>query len=199
MTEPTLHALLTRISRLLQAEDRAASPGLPPVQLHALDYLSRCNRYSDRPAAVAEYLGITKGTASQSLRVLMEAGLIEKHTNPDDRRSVHLLVTDEGRDVVAASGSKVLLDKALAELPSETSASLGEGLRDLLRAMQRANAGRSFGVCRTCRHFQTSDGSDFSEDAYRCGLTQEALSAADSSLICREHETRIEASTRAEP
>lgn len=195
MTEPTLHTLLTRIARLLQAEDRAASPGLPPVQLHALDYLSRCNRYSDRPAAVAEYLGITKGTTSQSLRVLMEAGLIEKHTNPDDRRSVHLLVTDAGRDLVAAAGSKVLLDRALAQWPPETTDQLGEGLRDLLRAMQRANAGRSFGVCRTCRHFQTSDGPDSNEAGHRCGLTQEALSTADSGLICREHEIPIEAPT----
>lgn len=40
-------------------------------------------------------------------------------------------------------------------------------------------------VCHTCRFFGRE------EPGYRCGLTGEPLSAADSTRICREHE-RVE-------
>ncbi len=62
---------------------------LQPVQLSALHYLARCNRYSDTPLGVTEYLGLTKGTVSQSLKVLEGRGLISKLPDARDRRSVH--------------------------------------------------------------------------------------------------------------
>jgi DNA-binding MarR family transcriptional regulator len=47
-----------------------AAHGLQPVQLEVLNYLSSCNRYSDTPMAVTEYLGQTKGTVSQTIKTL---------------------------------------------------------------------------------------------------------------------------------
>ena len=43
-------------------------------------------------------------------------------------------------------------------------------------------AGAAFGVCRSCSHFQREGAG-----RYRCGLTQEPLSASDSQRLCREH------------
>ncbi|MFN2812475.1 MarR family winged helix-turn-helix transcriptional regulator, partial [Escherichia coli] len=71
-------------------------------QLSALHYLARCNRYSDTPLGVTEYLGLTKGTVSQSLKVLEGRGLISKLPDARDRRSVHLRLTDAGRALIEA-------------------------------------------------------------------------------------------------
>ena len=179
----TLYEYLTRISRLLQADERAGAAGLQPVQLHALEYLALCNRYSDRPAAVAEYLRITKGTASQTLRVLEGRGLIAKRADARDRRIVRLRVTPKGRRLLRRETPPPVVTAALADLSAAEQEMLFAALDTLLRKLQRINEGRTFGVCQTCRHFISEETGKF-----RCGLTAERLSAADSHRICREHE-----------
>lgn len=55
-----------------------------------------------------------------------------------------------------------------------------QGLHALLAALQRHNGHRAVGVCRDCACFLVEG------DGYRCGLTNEALAAAQTSKICRE-------------
>jgi len=174
--------LLERIGNLLRwlQRESAVRHGLQPVHLSALGYLARANRYSDTPAAVTEYLGVTKGTASQTLLLLERKGLLERSPDEGDRRVVRLALTPAGRRIAAESSPPAALAAALEQLDVQH---LEETLGGLLAGLQRANGLRTFGVCHTCRHFlQSGSGS-------RCGLTGEPLSKDDSSRICREHET----------
>lgn len=182
MTGPGAYELLERIANLVRAEERRAGAelGLQPVQLHALAYLSRCNRYSDTPAAVTEYLGVTKGTASQTLRRLQDKGLVRAKSDRDDARRVRLTVTARGKRAVEAAVPPPALRAAFERF--DRSAGKVGTLTELLAALQRANSGRPFGVCSTCRHFQRSG------TGHTCGLTGEPLSAEDATRICREHE-----------
>ena len=177
--------LLERIGNLLRSKQRdtAGRYSLQPVHLSALGYLARANRYSDTPAAVTEYLGVTKGTASQTLLVLERKGLLERRPDGSDGRVVRLALTPAGRSVAAEALAPEGLQAALTGLHP---GNLEEALAGLLAGLQRANGLRSFGVCHTCRHF-TRAGSRF-----RCGLTGEGLTKADSSRICREHEVVAE-------
>lgn len=72
MSAIALYDYLERLTSLMRAWSREQPlvAELQPVQLSALHYLARCNRYSDTPLGVTEYLGLTKGTVSQSLKVL---------------------------------------------------------------------------------------------------------------------------------
>ena len=176
---------LTRITRLIQAEERASAAGLLPVQLHALDYLARCNRYSDRPAAVGDYLQITKGTASQTLLALDRRGLIEKRADAEDRRVVRLRITRKGHALLRRAMPPPLVGGALDTLQASEQKKLLAALDALLRRLQVVNNGRTFGVCHTCRHFQRD-----ADDHFRRGLTTEPLSSTDGRRICREHEPR---------
>ena len=94
--------LLERITGLLRNERRQllASHGLQPVQFEALNYLAHCNRYSDTPMAVTEYLGQTKGTVSQTLKVLENKGLIVKIGDDKDKRVSHLKLTEAGKSLI---------------------------------------------------------------------------------------------------
>ena len=85
--------LVERLGNLLRAEFRRAGADeqLQPVHVHALVYLTRANRYSNTPQAMAEYLGLTKGTMSQSLLLLDRRGLIERYQDDLDRRVVRLV------------------------------------------------------------------------------------------------------------
>ena len=156
--------------------------GLQPVQIEALSYLTRCNRYSDTPQAVTEYLGLTKGTVSQSLKVLEQKGLLRKQQDTEDKRITHLAVTAKGRKLVDQALSAKSLEGALAKIRSSQSNKLEEILRSLLREMQHLHNRKTFAACHTCR-FNEQHGKK-----YMCGLTQEPLSEQEIQLICREHE-----------
>ncbi|MGY6217235.1 MarR family winged helix-turn-helix transcriptional regulator [Methylolobus aquaticus] len=181
---------LERIGNLVRMGARRVPPvnGIQPVQLEALHYLSSCNRYSNTPLAVAEYLGLTKGTVSQTLSVLEANGLIEKIPDGKDRRVVRLVLTPTGEALLAEAIPPRVLALAMAELTDQASQEIVAALQGLLQAMQKANQLKSFGVCGTCRHHRLeADGSRW------CGLTLEALQPSDAEKICREHTAPDEA------
>lgn len=81
-------SLIERLVRLLRSEE--FDSGLIPAQWEALRYLARCNRFSDSPAALAAYMGSTRGTVSQTVRALERKGLVEKTPRQGEGRSVTL-------------------------------------------------------------------------------------------------------------
>ncbi|MEJ2419540.1 MAG: winged helix DNA-binding protein, partial [Exilibacterium sp.] len=73
---------------------------------------SICIRYSGMPMGVTDYLGQTKGTISQSLKNLERKGLIEKLADSEDKRVVHLQLTQAGHAVVDSLLPSPLLQSA---------------------------------------------------------------------------------------
>lgn len=176
--------LIERLGRLLRAERHAQS--LNPVQWEALRYLARCNRFSNTPSALAAYLQATKGTVSQTLNALERKGLIARLSDPASARIVRLALTNAGRKLSAKDPLLGLAD-AIDSLPEYRAADLSQALLDVLAQWQRANSGKPFGACRTCRHFRK----DASGGApHWCALLDQGLSDADSLFICAEHETQ---------
>ncbi|MGI9505229.1 MAG: MarR family transcriptional regulator, partial [Geminicoccaceae bacterium] len=80
--------LLERIGRLIRTEEQVGD--LYPAQWSALRYLKRANRFSRTPMALAEYLGTTRGTISQTLIALERKGLITRQPSARDKRSVNI-------------------------------------------------------------------------------------------------------------
>lgn len=183
-----LFDLFERLSSLMRIwhREQPLLADLQPVQLSALQYLARCNHYSDTPLAVTEYLGLTKGTVSQSLKALEGKGLIAKRQDQKDKRSVHLELTPSARELLAAVTPPAFLVEAAAAMGQEA-AELERLLGALLRSIQRQNDVPGFGLCKSCRYHQQRDGEPF------CGLTQEPLGRSSIELICREHAPRDEA------
>ena len=184
MNSNAMYEYVERLANLIRTSVRKAglASGLQPAQMEALHYLSRCNRYSNTPAAVAEFLGLTKGTVSQTLGVLEANDLLEKQHDLQDRRVVHLRLTPAGEQVIQELIPPAMLRTALAGLPGADQAQMEETLTRLLRLLQRANGLKTFGACKSCTHHRLTDGHQ-----RRCGLTQEILSDADAERICREH------------
>ena len=172
--------LLERIAALIHqsVRDDAARHGLLPIHVQVLSYLSRANRYSDLPIAIAEYFGITRGTVSQSLAVLERKGLLRKRPDPRHGRRIHFALTAAGEKVLRDSWAR-RIDEVLESVPVDA-AQLEAGLRSLLKGLQQLNGQHAFGVCRQCAHFLTE------ERGARCGLTGEPLKAQETALICRE-------------
>ncbi|GAB6068166.1 MarR family transcriptional regulator [Methylothermus subterraneus] len=180
MSREQVYSYLERLANLLRAEARQSSR-LQPVQLEVLHYLSICNRHSNISTAVAEYLGLTKGTVSQTLSVLERKGYLKKLPDAQDKRIVHLHLTAKGKAALAASLPPKALRLALEQMTKERQQQLVANLDNLLKAMQSARSRKAFGVCKTCGYLQAT------ESGYRCGLTELPLSFEELELICREH------------
>jgi hypothetical protein len=91
-----------------------------------------------------------------------------------------------------AEGADAITDALAALSPRREQP---EALIDrVLRAAQRRRGGRTFGRCARCRHLSGARGARrAAPGARRCGLTDEPLSARDTTLLCIEHEERAPA------
>ena len=184
MEKVDLFDLIERIAALIRSEERkkCTAVGLQTVHLQALNYLSRCNKYSNTPGALTNYLGMTRGTVSQSLSLLEKKGYIKKTANINDRRVIHLELLPEGKAILEQAQPAELFIKAAAMMEKKGDITNYETVfANMLTALQKANQSQSFGICKTCHYFTTMD------DSFLCGLTKEQLSESDSEKICQEH------------
>lgn len=172
------------LARQAQAEVRAHATalGLQVVHLQALSYLARANRYSNTAVALADFLGTSKGTLSQTLQLLNEKGLVRRELDAADRRVVRLSLSARGRKAVDGLTFAQPWAAAVNTLPPGAARSADRALTAMLMALQRTTGSLSFGTCRSCGHFRVEG-----EATFRCGLTGEPLSERDATLICREH------------
>ena len=176
MTRPSqIRSLIIRLARLDAAETWGAT--LNPAQVAALDYLARANRFSRAPSHLADYLGTTRGTMSQTLKALARKGYLRECSSETDRRSISYELTESGRAVAARRGALV---EAIEALPGEEQARLGDALSNLLRHQLRENGTRPFGVCRSCVHHRATRESAF------CELLSLKLKLAEADQICHE-------------
>lgn len=178
--------LAERLGNLAESRLKAAGTGhgLQTVHARILLYLDSANRYSNTPQSLTDYLGLTKGTVSQSLILLESKGFVRKADDARDRRVVRLYLTEAGQALVAEAERHEMgsFRAAARDLPP----GLLDDLTALLRRLQVLEGRRSFGMCRTCRH-HLAEG----RRHWRCGLTGEPLSAEDRGRICREHEPAL--------
>jgi DNA-binding MarR family transcriptional regulator len=177
--------LIDRLDRL--ARSGGAPGALNSAQWEALRFLSRANRFSRTPAALAEYLGSTRGTVSQTLIALELKGFIERRRSARDGRSIDLALTRQGRKAI--EGDPILdLAETIAAIGPEARI-LAEMLRTTVHALIARNGGRAFGACHTCRHFRRNVGN--ASKPHHCALLAEALSDSDSHAICAEQEREV--------
>lgn len=184
--EQRIADLLERIGRLQQAAMYADD--LVPAQWQALRYLGRANKASRIPSALAQYLGSTKGTVSQTLITLEKRNLIRKTENVEDRRSVTLELTEKGRQALAKDPMGELAN-LWQSIPADRKAELAAGLEQALAALVKRSGGREFGLCSDCRHFGVDVGENGESNRHRCCRLGMPLAEADGLLVCSEHQS----------
>jgi DNA-binding MarR family transcriptional regulator len=170
---------LERVSRLMRQAQYA--DGLNPAQWEALRYLSRCNRLSNSPLALAQYLGATKGTISQTVTALRRKGLIERTARAGNARSIELTLTPLGVERLR-SDPWLGLRETIEALPGKVRRRMTQGLEALRDDEIRRRRAPAFGVCLRCRFHREADASR----SARCMLIDAPLTAAETDQLCVE-------------
>jgi len=133
--------------------------------------------------AVAEYLGLTKGTVSQSIKLLAERDYLERTPDEKDRRVQHLVLTQKGRLYAQDLNNDLQARLGGMETAGNYTRLLKTILGDLTRQAQgRAPDDSTFGTCRTCRFYRRG-----SEDGGSCAKTDHPVAEPDMDLLCRLH------------
>jgi len=169
---------LERLNSLFKSELRQAVTveGIQSVHFEILRYLSICNHYSNTAQALVEYLGQTKGSISQSLKLMEKSGYVERKASKKDKRVSKLFLTKKGKSLYKRISEKLVLY-------CEDSPEMVEAIKSLLVQWQTESGKSGFGQCKSCRY-----NTQLKNGEFQCGLTGEPLSNLDILNICREHE-----------
>ncbi|MEC7488569.1 MAG: MarR family transcriptional regulator [Pseudomonadota bacterium] len=171
---------LTRIAHSIQF-----AGGLNPAQWEALRFVARANRNSCTPGLLADFMGLTKGTVSQTLKALESKGLIERHPKCEDRRSVHILVTAKGNTVLE-NDPLGRISEALGPCHEFEQAQVLTAMERLLSAVQSFQEVPEFGPCLNCAHYQPEQCAETNSMGCRCGISGELFSSLELDKICSD-------------
>jgi DNA-binding MarR family transcriptional regulator len=140
-----------------------------------------------RLTQVAEELGISAPTASDSVRALVDKGLVRKARSRDDARAVALELTTAGRSEAecAASFSDFLLAAIDVLSPCEQEAFL-VALIKMIGALVERGQIPTQRMCVSCRHFRPNEHPD-REPPHHCALVDAPLGRRYLRLDCPEY------------
>ncbi len=189
-TPTSLLELVSRLENLMRAEFRRAGNGygLQPVHIHSMLFLQQANRFSNTPQALAEYLGLTKGTVSQSLLLLDRRGLVERYQDEMDKRVVRLRLSELGEAFLREANPTGLWNQATRDMSANRIRDSVSLLRSILHTVQGQSGKPLFGVCGACAYCQKK-----SQRITHCTWFGERLSIPETRKICREQTPKTSA------
>jgi DNA-binding MarR family transcriptional regulator len=137
-----------------QAWAEAGGRGLTPTQGQVLALL-RANPDGLRLRALAEQLGVTAATTSDSVTALHRKGLVTKEPTVGDGRGVVVLLTQGGRREAAATAAwPDFLLEAVGELSTAEQAAFLRALVAMIRTLQDKGRIPVARMCVSCRFFR---------------------------------------------
>ena len=172
--------LLIHVARLAQS---GGDHRLTPAQWTALRFFARANRLSRTPSAFSAFHATTRGTASQTVKSLVALGLLERHRNEGDGRSIRYELTQEGCAVLACDPLRALSSQ-IAHLPEARRSALLSALKSLTGGLALGQDMPLFGTCADCAHCDVPQGG---APAF-CRCAEATLLASDMDALCIEFE-----------
>jgi len=177
----TIAELVVQLGCLSRGDGFVAD--LTLAQWTALRYFSRANRFSRTVSAFAEFHGTTRGTASQTIKSLVQNGYVTRKRSKSDGRSIDLTLTNKSKKLLAENPFELLVDAA-SSLSNSASHTVEHSLERMLRRMAQQQGKRHFGKCPHCKYFQ-EDGCYANGNAdYCCTLVEEPLTEAETHQLC---------------
>jgi DNA-binding MarR family transcriptional regulator len=181
--------LLLQLARGMLAERE--SDRLTSAQWLALRFFSRANAFSRTLSGLAAYQATTRGTASQTIKLLVERGYLVRRKSPYDGRSSILSLSEKARTRLAEDPLATIFNE-IDSLP----AAKQEQLRDILRQLVGQLGGdarrHAVGSCRDCiflliRRLKAHDGVQIN---FFCKCVGMPVNERDLELLCTSFQAK---------
>jgi DNA-binding MarR family transcriptional regulator len=170
-----------------QAWAGAGERGLTPTQGQILALLRARGIRAPRLTQVAEELAISAPTASDSVRALVEKGLVRKARAKDDARAVALELTPAGENAAqhASTWPDFLMSAIDVLSPREQEVFLVALIKIIGALIERGQIPMQR-MCVNCRYFQPNAQPE-RDPPHHCGLVDAPLGFKHLRLDCPEH------------
>jgi DNA-binding MarR family transcriptional regulator len=169
-----------------QAWAEAGSRGLTPTQGQVLALL-RASPDGLRLGVLAQQLGVTQPTASDSVAALARKGLVVKAPLAGDGRAVVVRLTPAGvREAAAAAAWPDFLLEAVDELAAAEQAAFLRGLVTMIRTLQLRGRIPVARMCVSCTFFRPFRHDD-PVRPHHCAFVDAAFGDGQLRLDCPDH------------
>jgi DNA-binding MarR family transcriptional regulator len=169
-----------------QAWAEAGGRGLTPTQGQVLALL-RAYPGGLRLGALADQLGVTAATTSDSVGALQRKGLVAKAPLATDGRGVLVRLTAAGsREAAAAAAWPDFLLEAVDELSAAEQAAFLRGLVTMIRTLQTRGRIPVARMCVSCRFFQPFR-HDHPTTPHHCAFVDAPFGDGELRLDCPDH------------
>lgn len=153
------------------------------AQWTALRYFSRANRFSRTVSAFAEFHGTTRGTASQTIKSLVQNDYLTRKRSKTDGRSIDFTLTYKSKKLLVEDPFEALVVAARA-LSNSASHTVARSLERMLHKMAQQQGKCQFGMCPNCKYFQEDGCYANGKPNYCCTLVDEPLKKAETQQLC---------------
>jgi len=149
--------------------------------------LLRANPQGLRLGALAEQLGVTAATTSDSVTALHRKGLVTKEPTADDGRGVVVLLTSTGSwEAAAAAAWPDFLLEAVGELSAAEQAGFLRVLIAMIRTLQEKRRIPVARMCVSCRFFRPMAHDD-PVYPHHCAFVDAPFGDGELRLDCPDH------------
>ncbi|WP_347340985.1 MarR family transcriptional regulator [Bradyrhizobium niftali] len=167
-----------------------ARHGLTDREWMALRLLARANRFSRTPSALAQFVGTSRATASQTVKRLEDKGYLQRKSADQDKRSVILDVTPRGEKILASDPIAPLIH-AIATLEVGAN-NFRDLLSQILRQLDARQNRHHADSCRQCIFLTEAayNRASRKQTEYTCRFFRADLTGAEVDLLCFNFEGR---------
>lgn len=155
---------------------------LSPIQIQIIIFLLFKNEEICTVSSLARQFNLTKATISDSIRSLVEKGLVSRCPNLSDARSCRLVLTTSGEtEAYRSANFTSKIEDTISKLPVVEKAILLSALLKIIRELNHAAVISPQRMCLSCKYFSSKDGIHF------CHLLGAALTSDQLRVDCEEH------------
>ncbi|KFF18718.1 MarR family winged helix-turn-helix transcriptional regulator [Chryseobacterium sp. JM1] len=155
---------------------------LSPIQIQILIFLLFQPTEKCRISYLAKEFNMSKPTISDSVKSLLQKGLIDKKSDLLDSRSYTLSLTDSGRITALKSADFTRsIENPVSSLNLQQKEIMLDGLLKIIQGLNTTGILTVQRMCFTCSHYRISD------EGHYCKLLQMSLAYKEIRINCAEH------------
>lgn len=175
---------LERLSEAFKALlwEKAKVFGISPIQIQILMFVADHRIEICNVSYLAKEFNVTKATISDSVKVLLKKGYLEKNYAPIDRRRYNLMMTIQGRELVQqlSEYASPVLD-GLSSLEENKLIPVFDTLSQLIFKLHQVGVIQVQRTCFNCRYYEGNR-----KKQHYCHLLESPLEQQEIRLDCPE-------------